>query len=111
MDADKQNANPTILSLSDLPSRRRESNVKRRDDGGTGLFDNLIPQYSYLNDPFERPPSSNDSDDGSVEDIDEQEVYGAFQGPRKSQLSTLESHGFNAQLLTMSLCRPDLVHL
>ena len=36
MDADKQNANPTILSLSDLPSRRTESNVKRRDDGGTG---------------------------------------------------------------------------
>ncbi|KAJ4345783.1 uncharacterized protein N0V89_011918 [Didymosphaeria variabile] len=72
---DKQNANPTILSLSDLPSRRRESNVKRRDDGATGLFDDLIPQYSYLNDPFEQPLSSSDSDDGSVEDIDEQEVY------------------------------------
>ncbi|KAF1975678.1 hypothetical protein BU23DRAFT_457542 [Bimuria novae-zelandiae CBS 107.79] len=75
MDADKQNANPTILSLSDLPSRRRESNVRRRDDGGTGLFDDLIPQYSYLNDPFEQPLSSSDSDDGSVEDIDEQEVF------------------------------------
>ncbi|KAK7191550.1 hypothetical protein DPSP01_004838 [Paraphaeosphaeria sporulosa] len=72
---DKQNANPTILSLSDLPSRRRGSNVKRRDDGGTGLFDGLIPQYSYLNDPFEHPLSSSDSDDDSVEDIDEQEVY------------------------------------
>lgn len=87
MDADKQNANPTILSLSDLPSRRRESNVKRRDDGGTGLFDGLIPSYSYLNDPFEQPLSSSDSDDGSVEDIDEQEVYGAFQGPGKSLCS------------------------
>lgn len=80
---DKQNANPTILSLSDLPSRRRELNIKRRDDGGTGLFDGLIPQYSYLNDPLDEL-SSSDSDDASVEDIDEQEVYGAFQAPDKS---------------------------
>ncbi|KAJ4296250.1 hypothetical protein N0V90_006295 [Kalmusia sp. IMI 367209] len=75
MDLDKQNANPTILNPSDLPSRRRDSNVKRRDDGGTGLFDNLVPQYSYLIDPFEQPLSSSDSDDDTVEDIDEQEVY------------------------------------
>jgi hypothetical protein len=80
---DKQNANPTILSLSDLPSRRRGSNVKRRDDGGTGLFDDLIPQYGYLNDPFEQPLSSSDSDDDSVEDIDEQEVYGALKAPAR----------------------------
>lgn len=95
MDVDKQNANPTILSLSDLPSRRRESNVKRRDDGGTGLFDDLIPQYSYLDDPFEQPLSSSDSDDDSVEDIDEQEVYGMFRG-------AVESHCLNAHWLILS---------
>lgn len=88
MDVDKQNANPTILSLSDLPSRRREINVKRRDDGGTGLFDHLIPQYSYLNDPFELPSSPTDSDDDSVEDIDEQEVYGAFDRPHQASPQT-----------------------
>lgn len=76
MDLDKDNANPTILNPSDLPSRRSEANIKRRDDGGTGLFDHLIPQYNYLNDPFDRPDSASDSDDGSVEDIDEQEIYG-----------------------------------
>ncbi|OCL15140.1 hypothetical protein AOQ84DRAFT_279573 [Glonium stellatum] len=75
MDPDKDNANPTILNPSDLPSRRRESSVKKREDGGTGLFDNLIPAYTYLNDPFDHPASSSDSDNDSVEDIDEQEIY------------------------------------
>ncbi|KAB2577815.1 putative cytoplasmic protein required for cell protein [Lasiodiplodia theobromae] len=75
MDPDKDNANPTILNPSDLPSRRRESSVKKREGAGVGLFDDLIPPYSYLNDPFDAPQSSDDSDDGSVEDIDEQEIY------------------------------------
>ncbi|EOD48730.1 Cytoplasmic protein required for cell protein [Neofusicoccum parvum] len=75
MDPDKDNANPTILNPSDLPSRRRESSVKKRERAGVGLFDDLIPPYSYLNDPFDAPQSSDDSDDGSVEDIDEQEIY------------------------------------
>ena len=78
MDPDKDNANPTILNPSDLPSRRRESSTKKREDGGTGLFDDLIPMYTYLNDPFDQPASPSDSDDDSVEDIDEQEVYGAL---------------------------------
>jgi hypothetical protein len=74
---DKDNANPTILNPSDLPSRRSEATVKRRDDGSTGLFDNLIPRYNYLNDPFEESVSASDSDDDAVESIDEQEIYGA----------------------------------
>jgi hypothetical protein len=75
---DKDNANPTILNASDLPSRRNDSTVKRRDDGSTGLFDNLIPRYNYLSDPFEDPLSASDSDDDAVvEKIDEQEIYGA----------------------------------
>src|SRR5438105_4433956 len=81
MDPDKDNANPTILNPSDLPSRRQESPVKKREDGGTGLFDDLIPAYTYLNDPFDQPASSSDSDDDSVEDIDEQEIYGTLSVP------------------------------
>ncbi|KAF2141735.1 uncharacterized protein K452DRAFT_318686 [Aplosporella prunicola CBS 121167] len=73
MDLDKDNANPTILNPSDLPSRRRESAVKKHEATGVGLFDDLIPAYTYLNDPFYH--SSSESDDGSVEDIDEQEIY------------------------------------
>ncbi|KAF1949086.1 hypothetical protein CC80DRAFT_520778 [Byssothecium circinans] len=75
MEANKDNANPTILNPSDLPSRRHESTVRRRDDGGSGLFDDLIPRYNYLNDPFEQPELSSDSEDGEFEHIDEQEVY------------------------------------
>jgi len=75
MDPDKDNANPTILNPSDLPSRRQQSLLKKRDDGSTGLFDHLIPAYTYLNDPFDTPASASDSDDDVVEDIDEQEIY------------------------------------
>ncbi|KAF2662970.1 hypothetical protein K491DRAFT_584694 [Lophiostoma macrostomum CBS 122681] len=75
MELDKDNANPTILNPSDLPSRRQESLVKKRDDGGSGLFDNLVPAYNYLNDPFDGPSSSSDSDYDVVENIDEQEIY------------------------------------
>jgi len=79
---DKDNANPTILNPSDLPSRRSETTVKRRDNGSTGLFDNLIPRYNYLDDPFEGAASASESDsdhddDVAVESIDEQEIYGA----------------------------------
>jgi len=80
MDPNKDNANPTILNASDLPSRRRDAVVETRKDGGTGLFDGLIPAYSYLNDPFEQYVSSDDDSD-DVEKIDEQEIYG------KNQLS------------------------
>ncbi len=68
MELDKDNANPTILNPSDLPSRRRESAVTQR----TGLFDRLIPCFS---DPFDEPVSPPDSDD-AAEEIDEQEIYG-----------------------------------
>jgi len=73
---DKDNANPTILNPSDLPSRRSEEAVKRRDDGGSGLFDDLVPRYNYLSDPFEESVSASESDDDVVENIDEQEIYG-----------------------------------
>jgi len=85
MDPDKDNANPTILNPSDLPSRRQGDVVQARKDGGTGLFDGLIPAYSYLNDSYsyfndsyETSSSSSDTDESDiVEEIDEQEVYGS----------------------------------
>ncbi|KAK5011299.1 hypothetical protein LTR16_012841, partial [Cryomyces antarcticus] len=81
MDLDKDNANPTILLASDLPSRslsNPSSISKPRADGSTGLFDTLIPSYTYLNDLLAPPclsSSEADSDDENVfEEIDEQEV-------------------------------------
>jgi hypothetical protein len=85
MDDDLQNANPTILNPSDLPSRRRTSTVKQRRDGGTGLFDSLVPSYGYPYNALDVPtfPSDSESDDDLVEDIDEQEIYGMFLLPAR----------------------------
>ena len=79
MDGDVQNSNPTILSASDLPTRRRPSTTQKRADGGLGLFDSLLPAHGYPYDPFS-PPSSTASSDVDAEDeadepIDEQEIY------------------------------------
>ena len=77
----KDNANPTILQLSDLPSRRRDEPNKKRDAAYTMLFEDLVPSYP---DPFSgnlpSPTSSEEdtklSSSDEVEEIDEQEIYG-----------------------------------
>lgn len=74
MEADKDNANPTIINPSDLPSRRRSTPTTKR----RGIFDSLAPAYPSLADPFSSPEASSvssESDDEDREEIDEQEVY------------------------------------
>jgi hypothetical protein len=81
MDVDLENSNPTVLNPSDLPTRRRVSNIKQREDGGTGLFDSIQPALSYPYTVFDTPSTSeseDDEDDDSPEDIDSQEIYGTF---------------------------------
>jgi hypothetical protein len=82
MDEDsKDNANPTILQLSDLPSRRQDEPRQKRDTAHAMLFEDLIPSYP---DPFQEgfsSPTSSEEDvniDGNnaIEEIDEQELYG-----------------------------------
>ncbi|KXT14044.1 hypothetical protein AC579_10523 [Pseudocercospora musae] len=77
---DKDNANPTIIDPSDLPSRRRPtpSTAKPRP-----IFHALAPHYPSLTGttaPAEIPSDLSDSgasddDDDAREEIDEQEVY------------------------------------
>ena len=74
------NANPTIRSVSDLPSRRRQSNLPSTSKTPKGLFASTVPASAYLPDPFS-PSTASDSDlseeeDDAVEPIDEQEIYG-----------------------------------
>lgn len=74
MEADKDNANPTIINPSDLPSRRRSAPTEKRP----GVFDALAPAYPSLAEPLSSPEASSDSDASDEEDreeIDEQEVY------------------------------------
>jgi hypothetical protein len=80
MDDDVQNANPTILNASDLPSRGHEDLSQPRKDGGTGLFDALLPTF-YPYDESESPPSSEEDEDDAAQEIDEQEIYGTHLHP------------------------------
>ncbi|KAL9599667.1 MAG: hypothetical protein Q9219_003655 [cf. Caloplaca sp. 3 TL-2023] len=72
------NANPTIRSVSDLPSRRREPTKKSKNQRPFGLLSSTIPDCAYIPDPF-NPSSSSGSEDSDeeeeVEPIDEQEIY------------------------------------
>ena len=73
MEADKDNANPTIINPSDLPSRRRSAPTAKRP----GIFDSLAPAYPTLAEPLSSPEASDSgsSDEEEREEIDEQEVY------------------------------------
>jgi hypothetical protein len=78
MDRALENANPTILSLADLPTRRREQAAKSKRDPG---FESILLPYKNedwiscfdLSDWVD-----SDEDVGIPEPIDEQEIFGMF---------------------------------
>jgi hypothetical protein len=83
-----QNANPTVLLASDLPSRKPQNEENallkgKRLDGGTGLFDatGKLPTFLYDSSSSHSDAGSDvdmsEDDDADVnEEIDEQEIYG-----------------------------------
>lgn len=72
------NANPTIRSISDLPSRQGPLSKIHSKKGSLGLLTSTIPLSAYTPDPFSPPSTLEDSDeDDVVEPIDEQEIYGS----------------------------------
>lgn len=76
MEEDKQNANPTILNPSDLPTRGEDNPFKPRSDGGTGLFDDLVPGYGSDISRSDSSSVGSDEEEDEVEEIDAQEIYG-----------------------------------
>lgn len=73
-EANKDNANPTIINASDLPSRRRSKPTAKRP----GIFDALAPAYPSLVEAVSSPEaasSDTSTSDDEREEIDEQEVY------------------------------------
>ena len=71
-----ENANPTIRPLSELPTRQQKVSTPKTEPGW--LISSAMPKTYWSEDPFDLPssPSSSDlSDDGEVEPIDEQEIY------------------------------------
>jgi hypothetical protein len=74
------NANPTILSASQLPTRQKKAEPRR---GPESKYDDIIfAKPSYLSGPFAGPASAawskvdDQHDEFSSEAIDEQEIYG-----------------------------------
>jgi hypothetical protein len=68
------NANPIILSASELPSHRQRR-TKKEASSKQHVVRDLLTGPSYASDPF-MADSDTDSDDSNVEPIDEQEIYG-----------------------------------
>jgi len=78
------NANPTVLSEAELSSHRQRRRTRTDTPKKSGIRDLLMAKPSYALDPFYMSDfSDDDSDDSSVEPIDEQEIYGEFLLPRK----------------------------
>ncbi|KAI1193542.1 FAM96B protein [Nemania serpens] len=76
---DKDNANPTILNVSELPTRQsRKRAVATSKDPGSEL-DFVLRRPEYLSAPFcdlSWTSDDTESDDGfTIEPIDEQEIY------------------------------------
>ncbi len=73
----KDNANPTILSVSELPTRRQKRTNRGESSEENVIRELLMAKPSYAMDPFYMSDfSDTDSDDSTVEPIDEQEIYG-----------------------------------
>ncbi|KAF3057052.1 hypothetical protein GL218_05999 [Daldinia childiae] len=74
---EKDNANPTILNTSQLPTRQRKKGRKvQRND--VAKISNIMRKPQYLSDPFYNISWSDDTesdDEFTAEPIDEQEVY------------------------------------
>ncbi|KAG9245734.1 hypothetical protein BJ878DRAFT_500204 [Calycina marina] len=70
------NANPTILSESELPSHRRRRRGHDADSKKQSLRNVLAAKPTFEMDPFYMSEfSDTDSDDSTLEPIDEQEIY------------------------------------
>ena len=75
------NANPVVLSATDLPTRRgRTATTSKSGDTGLKAAINTFP--SYAADPFSLAESSSDSEveeeDSASDPVDAQEIYGRF---------------------------------
>lgn len=99
MEENLDNANPTILDASDLPSRHREITIKQRQDGSIGLFDAFLPAYAYPYNNTEVPCSPEDSSDDEdvTEEIDAQEIYGSLHPQRKTHTKWRHTHTHTQQ--------------
>lgn len=76
--AELQNANPTIINLSELPSRRRQKGAARRGNDELNAFTPRPPHWDKPSSDVFGGHGSESGSDGSYagDPIDEQEIYG-----------------------------------
>lgn len=99
---DKDNANPTVLTASELPTRQIKKKKTPASDADAKFADAVSRRPLFLSDPFCDVSWSDDteSDDEFIEEpIDEQEIYGQF-----------ISHASYSLLFVSSPCRRVLRH-
>ncbi|KAL2125069.1 hypothetical protein VTJ04DRAFT_1434 [Mycothermus thermophilus] len=71
MERDLENANPTILSVSELPSRRRKGLARTGPDARCDKI--VFPRHHW---PYGATSSSSDEDEDYAEEpLDEQDIY------------------------------------
>ncbi|KAI9648001.1 hypothetical protein NHQ30_002629 [Ciborinia camelliae] len=76
MASEIQNANPTILNVSEISRRREKRKVRDYSAKKHGIQSILMAKPTYALDPFYTSDfSDDDSDDSGLEPIDEQEIY------------------------------------
>jgi hypothetical protein len=94
------NANPTIVNTSEIPSYRERRQIKDASQKKHGIRELLMGKSSYAIDPFYLSDySDTDSDDSNVEPIDEQEIYGESKRQRH-----LSSRSAGAPSVTFKFC-------
>lgn len=110
--AELDNANPTILSASELPTRQKRAAPRKGPD--SKYADIIFAKPSYLsrplyNDAAATAPSWPGADDGDyavkdigAEPIDEQEIYGTFVPPSAASFQV------KICLADKMFCRPHL---
>ncbi|KAI0151546.1 FAM96B protein [Xylariaceae sp. FL1272] len=70
----KDNANPTVLNISELPTRRNQTNEKPHAKINSE-FSHLIKPIDYLKDLRWSSDDAASDDEFTIEPIDEQEIY------------------------------------
>ncbi|RYP62719.1 hypothetical protein DL771_009610 [Monosporascus sp. 5C6A] len=106
---EKDNANPTILNTSQLPTRQRKRRTVSQKGTAEKLDDLLLRKFDYPSPPFSDTPWSDDtdsSDEFTVEPIDEQEIFGELPLYLISTISDPEHPLSLGQLAVVNL--PDI---
>jgi hypothetical protein len=73
------NANPTVLNLNDLPTRRGKEGASKQKVPGSEIQELLEMKSRYMiqDSDLSDPESGLESDeDAAIDPIDEQEIYG-----------------------------------